>query len=414
MNIWFTFGLYFSLALIPVGIGLVIYSVFQNFSSNSTSVKIGFEPIVPGINLPLSEIYYFSLTLICCSIIHEVGHALSAVSENVHLIDVGVNLWFIVPVACVNLSTERFNSLSFKKSLKILSAGIWHNIVLTLIAYIFYKSLPFIFSGTFKVSNGVTITDITKLSPLSGNLGLNVGYTVTDINDCMIFDENSWYDCLAEVDKNKPAFCVESSLIHTLDESVPLKHVENGNLDCCDDKQPNNICFEYLDSADGILEIPGHACLPGRNIVEQSHKFCTTYPHTCPAGLYCFRPILANTTNLFKIKTGPKTIIYIGLVSDFYRTIDVSSYIPNFFFKTTKLPDIITKFLKYLIVFSLGLAFINIVPFKCTDGQYILQVMGQVLLEKRYGRNVTQIIIETVTWFFTILLVCHCLKIFFL
>lgn len=393
---------------------MVLYSVFQNFFGKTNSIKINFEPIVPGINLPFSEITYYSLTLISCSIVHEIGHALAAISENVHLVDVGTNIWFILPVAFVNLSTERFNSLSSEKSLKILCAGIWHNLVQCLLAYILYQSLPFIFSPIFHVNNGVTVIEIAKLSPLAGNRGLNVGDTVTNINDCVVFDENSWYECLSRIDTNRPAFCIQSTLIHTLDESVPLKHVENGNLDCCDEKQSNNICFEYLDSSDGILEIPSHACLPGRYIVEHSPKFCTSYPHKCPENLYCFTPILANMTNLFKIKSGNHIIIYIGLTNDLYNTLEVSSYIPNIYFKTTKLPDIITKFLKYITLFSLGLALINILPFKCTDGQYIIQILGKILLEKTYGKNITQIIIECITWFSTLLLICHCVKIVFM
>lgn len=411
LNIWFKLGLYFSLALLPVGICLIMYSFFQHFLPNSNTGSI-IEPVLPGINLPLSEIFYYSSTLIFCSVVHELGHALSAVSENVHLVDVGVNLWFIIPVAFVNLSSERFNCLSKEKSLKILCAGIWHNLMQSFTVYLLYQALPFIFSLIFLVNSGITITEIAKASPLVGNHGLNIGDTIANINDCVVYDENSWYDCLAKIDKTKPAFCIQSTLIHTLDESIPLKHVENGNIDCCEEKH-TNICFEHLDSADGILEIPSHACLPGRYIIEQSPKFCTSFPHKCPENSYCFSPILTNTTNLFKLKSGHQIIIYVGLASDFYKTIEVSSYIPNIFLKSTKVPDVITKFLKYVIIFSLGLAFINILPFKCTDGQYILQILGQIFLEKKYGNTVTQLVIEMITWFFTILLICHCLKTIF-
>lgn len=414
LNFWFKLGLYISLILLPIGIAFFIYSIFQSLSTHHNPTSSTIEIVIPGINLPFSEISYYCLTLITCSIVHELGHALAAISENVHLVDVGANVWFILPVAFVNLSSERFNSLCSEKSLKILCAGIWHNIVQSLIAYLLYQSLPFIFSSLFHVNNGVSIIEIAKLSPLAGDHGLNIGDTITNINDCLVFDENSWYECLTKIDKVRPAFCLQSALIHTLDESVPLKHVENGNIDCCEGKDSNNICFEYLDSLDGILEMPSHACLPGRYIIEQSHKFCTSYPHKCPENFHCFSPILTNTTNLFKIKSGHNIVIYIGLMSDIYSTIEVSSYIPNIYFKTTRVPDMITKFLKYVTLISLGLAFINIGPFKCTDGQYIIQILGGIIFEKKYGKNITQIIVECVTWFSTILLICHCVRIILL
>jgi hypothetical protein len=34
---------------------------------------------MPGVNLPVSQIWYYMLTLLICGILHEVGHAIAAV-----------------------------------------------------------------------------------------------------------------------------------------------------------------------------------------------------------------------------------------------------------------------------------------------------------------------------------------------
>lgn len=34
---------------------------------------------MPGINLPMSQIVYYMLTLFVCGVLHEVGHAIAAV-----------------------------------------------------------------------------------------------------------------------------------------------------------------------------------------------------------------------------------------------------------------------------------------------------------------------------------------------
>lgn len=396
--------------LLPVSILLLLYSFIQNiFVGGEGESKVIIEPVLPGVNLPASELGYYSLTLVLCSIIHELGHALAAVLENVNLIDTGANIFYILPVAYVNLSTEKFSSLTRKNILKILCAGVWHNLVLTLFAFLLFYALPFIFSSFYHINKGVTVADMLKHSPLVGPKGLNIGDTIYKINDCDIYDEDKWYSCLRGLENHRPAFCIESDLVHSFDESIPLKHLENGNLDCCDREKSKNICFEYLDMADGILELPSHACLPGRTVVEKSMNFCTTDTHMCPSGFFCFRPILANGTNLFKIICNQKNVIYLGLASDIYRTVEISSYIPNIFFKSTVLPDIVTKFVKYTAVFSLGLAIVNVIPFIYMDGQHIADILGMILLRKSCGKSGARVITMIITWFFTFILIIQCL-----
>ncbi|KAJ8951522.1 hypothetical protein NQ318_000219 [Aromia moschata] len=346
LHVWFTVGLYASLVLLPIAIILLVYSLIQNVFGSSGESKVVLEPIVPGINLPASELGYYSLTLIVCSIVHELGHALAAVLEDVNLIDVGANIWFILPVAYVNLSTEKFSSLSHKRILKILCGGIWHNLVLSLIAFILFNCLPFIFTPFYYTNKGVTVSHMTKHSPLSGSRGLNVGDTIFNINECSVFDEASYFECLQYLQQHKSAFCIDSDLIHSLDESIPLKHLENGYMGCCDSGKPLNLCFEYMDTADGILELPSHVCLPGRTVVEKSTNFCTHEPHSCQNNFYCFRPLLANSTNLFKIVCDGKNVIYLGLAMDFYRTVDVSAYIRSAYLLLQPSPDVLTKFFK--------------------------------------------------------------------
>lgn len=405
-RLWFSLGVCASLILLPIAIVLVLISLFQNLFKTDSIKSLIIEPVVPGINLPASEIGYYGFSLILCSIVHEIGHALAAVREDVTVNHLAVIIIFCLPIAYANINTDKLFSLQSWQILRILCAGIWHNLVLSFVAFLVYISLPYVFSSCFEVGNGVTISTIAKHSPLRGSKGLFVGDVVVRINDCLITDENSWYDCLNNLQQYKPAFCVDSDLIHSLDESIPLKHVENDNFDCCDQKRSSNLCFEYLDTADGILELPTHACLPARTIIEKSSNFCTFPPNTCPGNLFCFRPLLVNNTNLFKIIRRDKpNVVYIGLVTDLYRTIEVSSYIPEYLFKTTDLPDIVTKYCKYVIIFSLGLAIINIIPCMFFDGQHIIGILVQIVCGRK---EISHLFTNIITWIFTILIIIHC------
>lgn len=405
--------MYFTLVMFPLAVILIVTALFQNlFSSSPLSERVVVvEPVVPGLNLPASELGYYGLALIMCSVFHELGHALAAVLEDVHLINVGVNVLFILPVAYVNLSTEKFNSLNPWRMLRITCAGVWHNVVLAAIAYILYCSLPYIFSLLFYVNNGVFVADIYKNSPLAGYKGLSTGDTITRINNCDIKNETSWENCLQSMHSLKVAFCVDSDIIHNLDESIPLRHISNGIYDCCSENKHGHLCFEYLENNNGIIEIPPHICLPVRTIIEKSPKFCTTDVQNCLGNLHCIRPMLQNSTNLFKIKVvGKQDVVYIGLASDLLYTLKVSPYIPKYIFQNSMIPDLITKILKYFVVFSTGLAIVNVIPCIFMDGQHIVNGLVHIFLGKALGSvhnvNFTSLIISLCG---TLLIISHCI-----
>ena len=67
-------------------------------------------------------------------------------------------LWFL-PVAFVSLSTTELEEISAWRRLKIFSAGVWHNIVLSGIAYVLLVNLvPALFAPLFQVILGVHCT----------------------------------------------------------------------------------------------------------------------------------------------------------------------------------------------------------------------------------------------------------------
>ena len=37
------------------------------------------QPVVPGVNLPSYDLPYYLITLLVCTVVHEIGHAIAAV-----------------------------------------------------------------------------------------------------------------------------------------------------------------------------------------------------------------------------------------------------------------------------------------------------------------------------------------------
>ncbi|KAK4881765.1 hypothetical protein RN001_005084 [Aquatica leii] len=390
-NVWFALGLYTTLMLLPISVCLILYALFQIITAKGEDLNQNLivEPIIPGINLPLSELGYYSVTLIFCSIVHEIGHALAAVKEDVHLVNVGVIVLFVIPVAYVNINIEKLTALNPWKTLRILCAGVWHNIVLAFVVFLIYIIMSYAFSTVFYVDNGIYITHVEPNSPLAGPRGLYAGDIITNINDCVVRDEISWTECLVNTWNNKPGFCVTTDLVHSVDESIPIFELPNGAYDCCGPTKKDWLCFEYADNNDGILELPPHMCLPARKVLETSNYFCDLTTQICPNNYHCIYPLLPNATTLLKIKLIQKPdVIYIGHPLDVLHATHVSPYIPRYLFTTPLIADTTMKLLKYIILFSLGLALVNVMPCIYMDGHHITNLLTQIVLkDKVQSRN---------------------------
>ncbi|KAB0790170.1 hypothetical protein PPYR_15504 [Photinus pyralis] len=387
-NIWFSVGLYATLVLLPISVCLILYAIFQLLCNKSYEEQnIIVEPIIPA------------------------GHALAAVKEDVHLVNVGITLLFVIPVAYVNINFEKLSSLNPWKTLRILCAGVWHNLVLSFIGFLLYMIMSNVFATMFYVNNGIYITEVNPNSLLAGSRGLQIGNIVTNINDCVVRDEITWNNCLLNTWYNKPGFCVTTDLVHSVDESIPILELPNGGYDCCGPTKPDWLCFEYADNNDGILELPPHMCLPARKVVETCTSFCDLNSRICPTNYHCIYPLLPNSTTLLKIKVIQKPdVIYIGHPLDVLHATHVSPYIPRHFFNTPKLPDMVMKLLRYVISFSLGLALVNVIPCIYMDGHHIVNLLTQIVFKERLkSRSAITLISVIISLIGTALLIFLCI-----
>ncbi|KAH1020211.1 hypothetical protein HUJ04_009918 [Dendroctonus ponderosae] len=412
---WFDIGIISSLLFFPITLYLLVVNILDLFLSSSTTAQPLITPIIPGVNLPVSEVGYYGITLLICTVVHEFGHAFAATLEDVGVLEFGCNIYFIIPVAYVSLNSENLPAIKLRQQLRIFTAGIWHNIVLACVVYLLYCSLPSIFSTFFEYGNGVSVSKIMPHSPLRDpSKGLSEGDVITAINNCGIRDENDWYNCLSNTIILIPAVCIQSDFVHTRDESVPLKHLGAGFVECCDPKNTKNLCFEFIDTENNELALPGHVCLPGRITMEHSIVFCTESPHSCSSDMYCFKPILPNNTYLLKMISKTKNVIYIGHPTDLFQTIEISSYISKTNIFSIQLPNIVTKLVKYIVIISLGLAFLNIQPVKSMDGQYILSALGLLIFKNKFSNRQIIQTSNVITWITTILLTTYLIYSFIL
>uniref|UniRef100_A0A182J270 Membrane-bound transcription factor site-2 protease n=1 Tax=Anopheles atroparvus TaxID=41427 RepID=A0A182J270_ANOAO len=389
----FNIGVYFSLLLMPFAVVMIVISSFHTSSHRSSTRvtapgvvgagsdthpdrrTVEIDLLVPGLNLPINEIGYYIAALAINSVVHELGHGLAAVLEDVQIKGFGIHVLLIIPMAYTQLDSDQLNTLKVWKKLRVMCAGIWHNLILGLIAYLLFIATPVLFSALYRTSDAVIVTSLKDKSPLAGARGLEHGDIIKSINSCNVHHEETWFGCLLQTIHSPPAYCVSTDFVHLNDESVPMSHKNDGLIECCDSDNTASSCFEYMvDANEDDVALPQHMCLNIRKTIENSFGYCQNNGQ-CSEG-HCFKPSINNFTTIMQIRRESKQdVIYIGHPGDITRTVTVSRFVPKTRLFAPRFADSIQLLLKYVTVFALGLAFINVMPCYGFDGQHIVNTL---------------------------------------
>lgn len=358
---WFTVGTVVSLCAVVPSVWILVTtarSVYYGSTGGREETQI-LQPAMPGINLPLSDIFYYVSTLVMCSAIHELGHALAAVRENVRVQGCGLFVLGIFPGAYVDLPQDQVSILPAWRQLKIYCAGIWHNIVLVAIAFCLLQGNPLLLEPFYKEHSGVSVVHVSKGSGATGPSGLMGGDHIVAIDDCVVTSVESWRSCLLKtVIMPQYGFCQKKEFL----QSEPTS---DGEGDCCKG-DPNTICFAYADS-----DRKKQVCLPARHTIESASRLCNT---SCPIGSLCLVPILENGTKLVQVKRENwRTMLFLGPPSELWFAVTVNRWVPRLKFLSALPVHVYEVFLNYIMSFSGALAVLNCVPCLLLDGQWILQ-----------------------------------------
>lgn len=316
-----------------------------------------FQPVIPGVTFPLSEVGVYGFSLFVCTVFHELGHALAADCHDVKLLGYGVMIFFLIPAAFVDMSTSELTSLTNKEQLKIYTAGVWHNLVLAFVAFVVMLCLPTLASpGYYHHSmHGITVLDVNPNSTVSD--GLHFGDVITMVNDCKVSKVSDFYSCLRLEAKSRKGHCVNVDKVEEMECA-----------DCCS-KNSSYLPFKGLVNA--------AVCLPVRETLDLRTTFCQEEV-PCQETEDCLTPDLAfpqeTLWHVRRRNNGQKDFLYIGSLSDLlYGVETLTDYVAASDMWPLRLPLTMEKSLYYITSFSLALALINIIPCAMLDGQYVIK-----------------------------------------
>ncbi|VDN38197.1 unnamed protein product [Dibothriocephalus latus] len=165
---WFPWGLWFSIGTAFSAIFMCLSVVVLSLLAYNTVMRKPIEkqiitPVMPGVNLPLSQVGFYMLTLLVCVVLHEAGHALAALREKVRLHGFGFFLFGIYPGAYVDISDSDLCSLSPLRQLRIYCAGVWHNGVIVFLSLILFHALPWLLVPAYSTNRGVGVVSVLEV-----------------------------------------------------------------------------------------------------------------------------------------------------------------------------------------------------------------------------------------------------------
>lgn len=386
LTIWFNVGALFGIICLLSSIPLLAYFIYKSYWEPNTKQTL--QPVMPGVNLPWNQLYYYITTLVITGGFHEVGHAIAATKENVKINSFGFFLWLLYPGAFVELNTVQLEIVSPLKRLRIFTAGVWHNLVLALVSFVFLSFFPYILLPFYTTNQGIAVTWIDNEITISSKL--QSGSVVNSVNRCPISSVRNWYTCLQSVNANPiDGYCNTITFVKTFNSSLPnLINNEFKELDCCNDTNTYRFCYHYdkvrvysrlknlNENGSHVLSkaVHDHACLPAR--LTMSSKPHCYLNKDCNINMLCLKPLTGKLTRIIRIgHSSGQDILYVGDPRELSSSIMVSDYVPKHNYISPNLPGQISLIFKYLFSISSALALLNMVPCFYLDGHQVLRML---------------------------------------
>ncbi|OAD08868.1 hypothetical protein MUCCIDRAFT_76257 [Mucor lusitanicus CBS 277.49] len=427
-NMWFTCGVIAASILIFVGMVVILFAAVKILASakqiimpsqpiNSSNLrKRGIEgvdeddqvflPMIPGVTLPMSHIGYYLLALTVCGLFHEAGHAIASYSQGVPIQSSGMFIAYLYPGAFVNIPDQQLQSLNPFKQLRIICAGVWHNLVLYAFSFISLagglKLLLLILGWqSLEGYGGVSVVHIRENSPLAPHFPQStIIYQLDDFP--LVNNIEDWNAHLFQEDgRNKvnQGFCTAvptedyGSSCCNINDAYPFGQSDNASISCFHPfpntgKKSDRVCLPTLPV---IASTNPQRCYKASDCSSSSglEMSCVT-PYTPSVTgqvvrIYARFPSWIKTEN----EGNEKVFVFEGELVDIWESVKVSLLTPRFWFLPSSLPHILELTLRYISSFTLALAMLNILPAFKLDGEFALEQFLILLLQPQDATQVT-------------------------
>mmetsp|Transcript_10997 Transcript_10997/g.33723 ORF Transcript_10997/g.33723 Transcript_10997/m.33723 type:complete len:562 (+) Transcript_10997:313-1998(+) len=335
-------------------------------------------PLLPGVNLPKSQLGYILIALLISALFHELGHALAAGAEELRVNGVGGFLALIFPGAYVQI--DGVDQLPPWRQLKVYCAGAWHNVAVAISCVVAIGLLPIFLIPFYSYHHGAVVTEVSQCFVLKNFVF--PGDVIQAINSNAVADRGRYLDILQHLRLSQRSqsigFCFDADAIESFGKPPG---------ECCglENNATSNGYQCFTES--GVS--PRSVCMKTGTASRQ--KSCL---QTLDCGgngdgtnrTSCFFPVLPNGHQLMDILIRDKQgkdrhVIFQGTPETLQRCVMLSNYLPRLkliadlmpaVYETTVAVDIpkkLDRLLQYTFSVSLCLAVLNMAPVFFLDGE---------------------------------------------
>ncbi|KAF9429872.1 Membrane-bound transcription factor site-2 protease [Podila epigama] len=409
----------------------------RDFSDESASKEddMVLVPIIPGITLPLSHLPYYLIALLVSGLVHEAGHAVAAARERTQISSSGIILYILYPGAFVDISSRALAMLSPLQQLRVICAGVWHNIVLFVLAWIFLWTgalqLSFRILGWHEMNDGLSVVDVVNNSPLYEHL--RVGSIISKVDDVSLKGDplNIWSNVLLmppkeqhEISSKEMAgFCIPKTLLFVNPSDCclfsvdnPFGHSQDLNLLCMTPIASIHSSGRSRGNSDEQILAQDGQCVTSSEILASTEaERCSRAEPNCANGGLCYQPYspyrsvvriqyslpswleLPETQSRTHTKdlNGEQVVVYQGDPKDIWEAVQVTTMRARWSFLPLQLPNAILLTIRYTMSFSLALSILNIVPARHLDGHHALKAFASLIQSIVQSYKATQSLSDT-------------------
>ncbi|KAG8373760.1 hypothetical protein BUALT_Bualt11G0058700 [Buddleja alternifolia] len=453
LRVWFSLGTGFSLAALLGVTVIILCELALLLLMYSGNAQTGYflsrlSPLIAGLSISIPNIAYMCISSVICICVHEFGHALAAASEGLQMEYVAIFLAVLFPGALVAFNHASLQALPGVASLRIYSAGIWHNAVASFCAVctLALFLLPFILSpfyihGKNPMKSHATmpqVLDVPSASPLSGYLSPHD--VIFSLDDYHIHTTEEWKQTIALLTEQAHSldsgqsngimnvgkgYCVphslikESTHIHFEGNQIycPSELVAFESVSCLDLKKypdggnKNNQQKESIHCLDAKDVIKLKKCIYNRVQAPRNRSQCL-----CSEVESCLTPVQLSGLGWVEItysslkcdnhrrtlfsddndsnsgeRSCLQTFVFVGDLTSMAHSIHLTSYQPRWsIYFAAYLPSLLEKLFTCAFHVSMVLALLNSLPVFFLDGESILEVILQYYtsLSSRKKRSV--------------------------
>ncbi|RKP15095.1 hypothetical protein BJ684DRAFT_18552 [Piptocephalis cylindrospora] len=187
-------------------------------------------PLIPGWTIPGYHAPVVLGALLLTALVHEAGHALAARHAMVPVRSYGLFLLLLFPGAFVRLDEPSLTSRGPLAQWRIAAAGIWHNLLLLLLASLLlmgqWTDHLSVGLGAYRwVQDGAVVISVDSSSALSS--ALPVGSIIRHLDDALITSVEDWHQRLREAPSSRhpgapvPRIALDTQLLSVSYHLIP-------------------------------------------------------------------------------------------------------------------------------------------------------------------------------------------------